>query len=77
MRTNVSMSCRRVCLSMNARNGFEPTSSIVAWSILPSIHGVIAVRFTSFSVGAITKPVSSSARPATSCVGGALCVPSA
>ena len=51
---------------MNALNGTTARDIISTCSILPFIHGSSAFVFTSFSVGPITNPLSSSAIAASS-----------
>src|SRR5579875_693782 len=69
------MSFSRVCLNMNARNGWAARSRATDWLILFARYGCSAFLLISTPTGRITKNVRSRAKPTRTCVGGTLWVP--
>src|ERR1700681_254107 len=71
------MSFSRVCLNMKPRSGLAARSMAPDCEILLPMYGCSAFLLMSWITGFITKNVSRSERPTSTCVGGTCCVPSA
>src|SRR5947209_4549513 len=71
------MSFSRVCLNMKPRSGWAARSMATDCEILLLMYGCSAFLLMSWMTGFITKNVSSSDSPTSTCVGGTCCVPSA